>query len=138
GKRTRNSTNIVTYSNSSVSSCPSYCTPHARNGELTKITTAKPMKCEEKNEEEVKVELVSPVESTTSQAQSEIQEVIKEGDPTTAAILKETVRQAASSDSDGVAVAQKKKRKIQIQNNLINPTGDTFRDIFVKPKKSKK
>lgn len=137
GNRSHKNTNLITFHNPDINSNTIYGSSLGGNGELTKITSATPMKCEQKTDE-VKVELVSPVESTTSQADSEIQDIIKEGDPAETAILKETARQAATLDNQGGTISQKKKRKLHTDNNVINHSIDTFRDIFAKPKRSKK
>ena len=109
GKSSKN-THITVYNNASVTRGLS-TTPSSNS--LTVITPATDMKKNSANdtkEDQVSVNFVSPAEATTKQAESEMQEEIKDGDKTLIAISKETAKRAATGPVEAESASRVKKR----------------------------
>ncbi|NJL55646.1 hypothetical protein HC928_10930 [bacterium] len=108
--------NKIVYANASVGGGISSLASIAG---LTRVGLFKDARAKTKEDNEViEVKIVSPIEATADQAQSELENIIKEGDHAEASISKETTKRASSLD--GPPPSEKKKQKVE------------YKDIFSK------
>lgn len=99
--------NKIVYTNASVGGGIS--SPMCVIG-LTRVGVVKDAPAQHSEEKEkVEVNIVSPVEVTVDQAQSELKNIIKDGDPVEASISKQTSKRASSLATP----SPKKKPKLQ-------------------------